>query len=296
MAGYFLALVAALVPVAAQPVVSSQGADPAVVGTWQACGAARIHASDTNPRGVENAKFVFHPDATLEWRSAAATGPERSEYGRFESGEAGIRLLSDTGTELGVLTTRGSDERVLTRNGRNVLLLCRLGDVAAADRKLQPRSIAFYRTLAFDDDGIARNPEAGQPAANSLLGTWELARVVVRDPSRAWFGSNPYGWGSLRIAFDGRQFCFATLQPQASEVDRGCVPAQSHGLVVQETDDAGGMLAPWLAGDVRITPEGVMRVPRRVYEEEYVWLGPEDLTQAPLEGRITLTVFPDEED
>jgi len=66
--------------------------------------------------------------------------------------------------------------------------------------------------------------------------------------------------------------------------------------VVEETDDAGGMLAPWLAGDVRITPEGIMRVPRRVYEEEYVWLGPEDLTQAPLEGRITLTVFPDEED
>jgi hypothetical protein len=39
-----------------------------------------------------------------------------------------------------------------------------------------------------------------------------------------------------------------------------------------------------------------MRVPRRVYEEEYVWLGPSDLTREPLEGRITLVTFSEESD
>lgn len=43
-----------------------------------------------------------------------------------------------------------------------------------------------------------------------------------------------------------------------------------------------------------MTDEGVMRVSRRVYDEEYVWLGPDDLTAAPLEGRITLVAFSDE--
>ena len=74
------------------------------------------------------------------------------------------------------------------------------------------------------------------------------------------------------------------------------MPAQVRGLRVQAEDDARGMLAPWLAGDVRITSDGVMRVPRRVYEEEYVWLGPDDLTREPLEGRITLVTFSEEND
>ncbi|MCD9098757.1 hypothetical protein LU699_01345 [Luteimonas fraxinea] len=298
MTGYLLALVAALsIHVDGPPVSTSPDADVAgIAGSWQVCGAMRLDLRDTNPRGVENAKLVFHPDGVLEWRPAEATGPERSEHGRFESGDGGIRLLDRTGRQLGVLAHRGPDERVLSRDGRDGMLLCRLGDIAAADRILQPRSVAFFRSAAFDDDGIARNAETRQPPADSLLGTWEMARVVVRDPAHAWFGSSPYGWGSLRIAFDGRQMCFATLQPQASDVDRGCVPAQVRGLRVQADDDARGMLAPWLAGDVRITPDGVMRVPRRVYEEEYVWLAPGDLTREPLEGRITLVTFSEESD
>ena len=52
------------------------------------------------------------------------------------------------------------------------------------------------------------------------------------------------------------------------------------------------MLAPWIAGEVRITADGVMRVPRPLHDEEVVWPGPDDLTAAPLEGRITLVTFP----
>lgn len=185
----------------------------------------------------------------------------------------------------------------MTRKGRDGLLLCSFGDVAAAEQTLQPRSIAFYRSVAFDDPGIARNMATQRPPADALLGIWELSRVVVRDSAQAWFGSNPYGWGHLRIAFDGRQLCFAILQPQASDVDRGCVPAQMRGLQVRADDDAGGMLMPWVTGNIRITDAGVMRVSRRVYDEEYVWLGPDDdLTRAPLEGRITLVTFSDEND
>ncbi|WP_394000488.1 hypothetical protein ACF3M1_10715 [Luteimonas sp. WGS1318] len=120
---------------------------------------------------------------------------------------------------------------------------------------------------------------------------------MVHDGAQAWFGANPYGWGTLRIAFDGRQLCFAALDPTARNVDRGCMPAPVRGLqVVQADDDAGAVLSPWLAGKVRITPDGVMRVPRRVYDEEYVWLGPGDLTREPLEGRITLVTFSEEND
>lgn len=298
MKGYVLWLAAlvvhASVTQAAEPVSSAETAG--LLGTWQVCGNARIDARDTNPRGVENFKLVFRADATLELRPADATGPERSEFGRFDSTADDTRLLVRGDTELGVLKMRSPNERVLTRDGRDGLLLCRLGDIAAADRKLQPRSVAFYRSVAFDDPGIAQNIQTQRPSADSLLGTWELARVVVRDSAQAWFGSNPYGWGHLRVAFDGRQLCFATLVPEVGAVDRGCVPAHVQGLQVRADDDAGGMLAPWLAGDVRITDEGVMRVPRRVYDEEYVWLGPDDLTRAPLEGRITLVSFSDEND
>lgn len=74
------------------------------------------------------------------------------------------------------------------------------------------------------------------------------------------------------------------------------MPAPLSGLKVQADDDVRGMLRPWMAGDVRITPDGVMRVPRRFHEEEYVWLGPDDLTGEPLEGRITLVTFSEEND
>lgn len=272
---------------------SATGSD--LLGTWQVCGNARIDSRDTNPRGVENFKLVFRPDATVELRPADATGPARSEFGRFEPVEDGVRLLVRD-RELGVLRQRSRDERVLTRDDRDGLLVCRLGDAAVADRRLQPRSVAFYRSVVFDDPGIAQNLEARRPPAGTLLGTWELARVVVRDPAHAWFGSNPYGWGHLRIAFDGAQLCFATLAPEASAVDRGCVPAQLQGLRVRADADPGGMLTPWLAGEVSVDDDGVMRVPRRVYDEEYVWLGPDDLTRAPLEGRITLVTFSDERD
>jgi len=281
---------------AASPLHAETGAVDDLVGTWQLCGATRIYASDTNPRGVENGKLVFHPGGTLEWRQADATGPAHAESGRYARDADGIHLMTATGTVLGTLVDNGPDQRVLSRDGGRALLLCRLGDVAAADRALQPRSIEFYRSMAFDSDGIARNVEARQPPPGSLLGTWELARVVVRDPSQAWFASNPYGWGSLRIAFDGRRMCFASLQPADSEIDRHCASAEVRGLQVRADDDAGGALAPWLAGEVTLTASGVMRVPRRVYEEEYVWLGPDDQTGAPLEGRITLLSFPGEDD
>ena len=267
-----------------------------LLGTWALCGNARIDVRGTNPRGVENAKLVFRPDRTFEWRPADATGPERSEFGRVEAASTGIRLFDSGGRHAGVLAVRSRDERVLSGGGGGGVLLCRLGDVAAADRPLQPRSIAFYRSADFDDPGIARNAEARRPAAGSLLGTWELARLVVHDSAQAWFDANPYGQGHIRIAFDGRQFCFAVLQPTAYDVDRGCVPAPVRGLRVRADDDAGGMLAPWIAGEVRITADGVMRVPRPLHDEEFVWLGPDDLTAAPLEGRITLVTFPGEND
>lgn len=114
MKGYVLSLAAILAP-AAQAQTSKPLPGPAptavteLLGTWQPCGNARIAASDTNPRGVESAKLVFRPDATLEWRPAEANGPERSEFGRFEALETGVRLLDETGRELGVLTTRGRD-------------------------------------------------------------------------------------------------------------------------------------------------------------------------------------------
>ena len=79
----------------------------------------RLDPRDTNPRGVENVKLVFHPDGVLEWRPAEATGPERSQYGRFESDGGGIGLLDRTGRRLGVLTISGPDERVLSRDGRD---------------------------------------------------------------------------------------------------------------------------------------------------------------------------------
>ena len=281
---------------AASPLQAETGSVEDLIGTWQLCGATRIYASDTNPQGVANAKLVFHADGTLAWRPADATAPVHAESGTYTRDADGIRLMSATGTVIGTLVDRGPDERVLSRDGGRALLLCRLGDVAAADRALQPRSIEFYRSMAFDNDDIARNVEARQPPPGALLGTWELSRVVVRDPSQAWFASNPYGWGSLRIAFDGRRMCFATLQPAASEIDRNCAPAEVRGLQVRADDDAGGALAPWLAGEVTITAAGVMRVPRKVYDEEFVWLGPDDQTGAPLEGRITLLSFPGEDD
>lgn len=301
MPGYLSELAAVLLvatgmDAAAPPTADISLAASDMAGTWQLCGNARIDLRDTNPRGVENAKLVFRSDASFEWRPADAIGPERSEFGRTVTAATGTRLIDAGGRDVGMLTIRSADERVLSRNGGGGVLLCRLGDVAAADRPLQPRSIAFYRSADFDDPDIARNAEVRRPAAGSLLGTWELARLVVHDSAQAWFDANPYGQGNIRIAFDGRQFCFAVLQPTAHDVDRGCVPAPVRGLRVRADDDAGGMLAPWIAGEVRITADGVMRVPRPLHDEEFVWLGPDDLTAAPLEGRITLVTFPGEND
>ncbi|MET0327411.1 MAG: hypothetical protein ABW163_01425 [Luteimonas sp.] len=293
-------LAAVLAPAAyAQVEQPMPGADAAsgvdLLGTWQACGNARIDVRDTNPRGIENLKLVFRPDATVELRPAEASGSEGSEFGRFESTADGIRLLVG-GRELGVLKQRGSDAHVLTRDDGEGLLICRLGDIAAAGRKLQPRSVAFYRSRAFDDPGIARNIEARRPPAGSLLGTWELARVVVHDSAQSWFGSNPDGSGHVRLAFHGREVCLAALWPQWSEMQRGCLPAQVRGLQVRTDRDAGELLAPWVADTVQVTADGVMRVPRRGFDEEFVWLGPDDLTQTPLEGRITLVKFSEEDD
>ena len=186
-------LVATGMEAAAPPSADVSPATSEMTGTWQLCGNARIDLRDTNPRGVENAKLVFRPDASFEWRPADATGPERSEFGRTVTAATGLRLLDAGGRDVGVLTTRSADERVLSRNGGDGVLLCRLGDIASADQALQPRSVAFYRTTAFDDPGIARNAEARRPPAGSLRGTWELARLVVRDSVQAWFGANPYG-------------------------------------------------------------------------------------------------------
>lgn len=281
---------------AAAPISDAASATASdLLGTWQVCGNARIDARDTNPRGVENFKLVFRPDATVELRPADATGPSRSEFGRFEPVEDGVRLLVRD-RELGVLRQRSRDERVLTRDDRDGLLVCRLGDASVADRKLQPRSVAFYRSVAFDDPGIAQNLEARRPPAGTLLGTWELARVVVHDPPQSWFGANPYGSGHMRLAFHGHEVCISALWPQWDDVRRGCLPAQVRGLQVRTEGDADELLAPWIEDSVQLTADGVLRVPRRGFDEEFVWLGPEDLTRTPLEGRITLVRFSEEDD
>lgn len=301
---FTLAALSLLLPVAGVPAAesappSSLSPPASIVGAWEVCGGPRKSVHLTEPAGVPNFKWIFGADGLARSLLPQATTFENTVPNRYRYVDGVIEAFHENGTKVEGTVGSRSDGRLLVswKTGR-FMLLCPLGGVDSAAVPLQPQSVDYVKTWSNEEEAIVVNPVARVPPSRSLLGTWELVRVFVKIPRATWLGSNQYGAGSARMAFEDTRVCLRMVDMRLGELGPACADAKVSGLRVEpgkRVGDDGRPDTDWLTafetGDIEVSKAGTLIVKRDFHDEEWIWIGPGNLTDAPLEGRVSLAEF-----